>query len=194
MNSRWTINGAPRSNVARYINHSCRPNADSYILRTHQIKIRAVKNIKPGDKITFQVEAHDNRAPDKQVTVSRRCSFFIFQEALADLSIKELGFGSGDFNRQRIAKSTRATAVKEPEGLQTREQVKNEFQGNVVSSTQAPTMTACLRLTVSPASGSLIATTRATAPSSVLTIAPQRKSSISSSMKKFRSSSASRLA
>jgi hypothetical protein len=26
------------------------------------------------------------------VTVSRRCSFFIFQEALADLSIKELGF------------------------------------------------------------------------------------------------------
>src|SRR5688572_27165805 len=28
VNARWTINGAARSNVARYFNHSCRPNAD----------------------------------------------------------------------------------------------------------------------------------------------------------------------
>src|ERR1700721_2502906 len=27
LNSRWTIDGSPRWNVARYINHSCRPNA-----------------------------------------------------------------------------------------------------------------------------------------------------------------------
>ena len=53
VNARWTIDGSPRSNVARYINHSCRPNADTYILRTHQIKIRAIKNIKPGDEITY---------------------------------------------------------------------------------------------------------------------------------------------
>jgi hypothetical protein len=103
-------------------------------------KVFATMDLKPGDKITFQVEAYDNRAPDRQVTVSRRCSFFVFQEALSDLSIKELGFGGGDFNRQRIAKSTRATAVKEPEGLRTKELVKNEFEGNVTSSTQAPTV------------------------------------------------------
>jgi hypothetical protein len=103
-------------------------------------KVFATMDLKPGDKITFQVEAYDNRAPDRQVTVSRRCSFFVVQEALADLSIKELGFGGGDFNRQRIAKSTRATAVKEPEGLRTKELVKNEFEANVTSSTQAPTV------------------------------------------------------
>lgn len=53
VNARWTIDGSPRRNVARYINHSCRPNADPYILRSHQIKIRAIKNIKPGDEITY---------------------------------------------------------------------------------------------------------------------------------------------
>src|SRR5262245_55897694 len=41
VNARWTIDGSPRSNVARYINHSCRPNADPYI-RNHRIKIRAI--------------------------------------------------------------------------------------------------------------------------------------------------------
>jgi SET domain-containing protein len=61
VNSRWTINGATRSNVARYINHSCRGNADSYILRTRQVKIRAIKNIKPGDEITYDYgEDHFN--------------------------------------------------------------------------------------------------------------------------------------
>src|ERR1044071_3692054 len=53
VNARWTIDGARRSNLARYINHSCRGNSDTYILPTHQIKIRAIKNIKPGDEITY---------------------------------------------------------------------------------------------------------------------------------------------
>jgi hypothetical protein len=101
-------------------------------------KVFETLDLKPGDKISFQVEAYDNRAPQRQVTVSRRCSFFVFQEALADLSIKELGFGGGEFNRERIAKSTRATAVKEPEGLRTKEQVKNDFEANVISRSQAP--------------------------------------------------------
>ena len=29
LNGRWTIDGSVRKNVARYINHSCRPNAES---------------------------------------------------------------------------------------------------------------------------------------------------------------------
>jgi SET domain-containing protein len=28
VNKRWTIDGSPRWNVARYINHSCQPNAE----------------------------------------------------------------------------------------------------------------------------------------------------------------------
>src|SRR5947208_16791431 len=52
INNRWTIDGSGRRNRARYINHSCRPNAEVYFVK-HVIKIRAIKNIKPGDEITY---------------------------------------------------------------------------------------------------------------------------------------------
>jgi uncharacterized protein len=52
VNTRWTIDGATRRNTARYINHSCRPNAEVYFVK-HAIKIRAIKNIKAGDEITY---------------------------------------------------------------------------------------------------------------------------------------------
>ena len=52
INERWTIDGASRRNRARYINHSCRPNAEVYFVK-HAIKIRAIKSIKPGDEITY---------------------------------------------------------------------------------------------------------------------------------------------
>jgi SET domain-containing protein len=52
INTRWTIDGATRRNTARYINHSCRPNAEVYFVK-HAIKIRAIKNIKIGDEITY---------------------------------------------------------------------------------------------------------------------------------------------
>ena len=47
VNARWTIDGSPRKNVARYINHSCRPNADPMI-RDRRIRIKAIKNIAAG--------------------------------------------------------------------------------------------------------------------------------------------------
>jgi len=52
INSHWTIDGANRRNRARYINHACRPNAEVYFVK-HMIKVRAIKNIKPGDEITY---------------------------------------------------------------------------------------------------------------------------------------------
>jgi uncharacterized protein len=52
INSRWTIDGAPRWNTARYINHSCRPNAEATVSRG-KIRIKAIKRIKPGDEITY---------------------------------------------------------------------------------------------------------------------------------------------
>jgi hypothetical protein len=52
VNTRWTIDGSPRSNIARYANHSCRPNADPDIVRG-RIFIKSIKNIKPGDEITY---------------------------------------------------------------------------------------------------------------------------------------------
>jgi uncharacterized protein len=54
LNDRWTIDGSIRANVARYINHSCRPNAESDVKpRKKKIFIRAIKNIEPGEEINY---------------------------------------------------------------------------------------------------------------------------------------------
>jgi len=52
VNARWTIDGKSRTNVARYINHSCRGNADP-VIRDRRIRIKAIKNIAAGDEITY---------------------------------------------------------------------------------------------------------------------------------------------
>lgn len=46
------IDGRSRSNIARYINHSCRPNAEAYATGD-KIWIWSRKNIKAGEEITF---------------------------------------------------------------------------------------------------------------------------------------------
>jgi uncharacterized protein len=51
LNSRWTVDGGTRANKARYINHSCKPNADPDVGR--RIIIRAKKTIHPGEEITY---------------------------------------------------------------------------------------------------------------------------------------------
>jgi len=52
VNARWTIDGRSRSNVARYINHSCRGNADP-VIRDRRIRIKAIKNIEAGAEINY---------------------------------------------------------------------------------------------------------------------------------------------
>jgi len=52
VNKRWTIDGSPRWNVARYINHSCRPNAKP-VGRKGGIVIVALRQIGPGEEITY---------------------------------------------------------------------------------------------------------------------------------------------
>ena len=54
LTNRWTIDGSVRENVARYINHACRPNAKSDVKpRKRKVFIRAIKNIEPGDEINY---------------------------------------------------------------------------------------------------------------------------------------------
>jgi uncharacterized protein len=54
LNNRWTIDGSVRANVARYINHACRPNAESDVRpRKRKVYIRAIKNIEPGEEINY---------------------------------------------------------------------------------------------------------------------------------------------
>jgi SET domain-containing protein len=54
LNGRWTIDGSVRKNIARYINHACRPNAESDVsARKRKVVIRAIKNISPGEEINY---------------------------------------------------------------------------------------------------------------------------------------------
>jgi len=54
LNNRWTIDGSVRKNIARYINHACKPNAESDVKpRKRKVFIRAIKNIEPGDEINY---------------------------------------------------------------------------------------------------------------------------------------------
>lgn len=52
VNKKVDIDGSPRWNTARYINHSCRPNAEA-VNRGGRIFIEAIKKIKAGDEITY---------------------------------------------------------------------------------------------------------------------------------------------
>jgi uncharacterized protein len=54
LNNRWTIDGSVRENIARYINHACKPNAESDVKpRKRKVFIRAIKNIAPGEEINY---------------------------------------------------------------------------------------------------------------------------------------------
>jgi uncharacterized protein len=54
LTNRWTIDGSVRENTARYINHACKPNAESDVRpRKRKVFIRAIKNIEPGEEINY---------------------------------------------------------------------------------------------------------------------------------------------
>jgi SET domain-containing protein len=52
VNTKWSIDGSPRSNIARYINHSCRPNSEA-LISGRRVWIWSKKNIKAGEEITY---------------------------------------------------------------------------------------------------------------------------------------------
>ena len=53
VNTKWSVDGSPRKNLARYINHSCKPNAEAIISQRYRVWIYALKKIKPGEEITY---------------------------------------------------------------------------------------------------------------------------------------------
>ena len=50
-----TLDGSPRSNTARYINHSCRPNCEIDVYRG-RIYILANRNIKAGEELNYDYD------------------------------------------------------------------------------------------------------------------------------------------
>mgnify|MGYP002078237894 CR=1 FL=1 len=54
LNDNWTIDGKGRDNLARYLNHSCKPNCYPELDEAEEhIFIYAKKNIKPGEELTY---------------------------------------------------------------------------------------------------------------------------------------------
>ena len=53
MNDEVFIDGKDRSNVARYINHACRPNAEAFNYDDERVIIEATKTISTGSEITI---------------------------------------------------------------------------------------------------------------------------------------------
>ncbi len=54
INTRWTIDGKDRKNLARYINHSCTPNCYPEVdERARRVFIYAKKKILPGEELTY---------------------------------------------------------------------------------------------------------------------------------------------
>lgn len=52
VNSAYMIDGRERSNIARYINHSCKPNCEASII-AKRVFIKTIKNIKAGEEFTY---------------------------------------------------------------------------------------------------------------------------------------------
>jgi SET domain-containing protein len=52
VNSKWSIDGTPRSNIARYINHSCRPNCEA-LISGRRVWIWSKRAIKAGEELNY---------------------------------------------------------------------------------------------------------------------------------------------
>jgi hypothetical protein len=52
IDNRWTIDGAARTNTARYVNHSCDPNTEAESNRG-RLMFRAIRDIAAGEEITL---------------------------------------------------------------------------------------------------------------------------------------------
>jgi len=54
LNDDWTIDGKGRSNLARYINHSCKPNCYPELTEDEKrVFIFSKRKIKPGEELTY---------------------------------------------------------------------------------------------------------------------------------------------
>lgn len=52
VNTMWSIDGSPRTNTARCINHSCAPNAEAFI-SGHRVWIWSKKRVEAGEEISL---------------------------------------------------------------------------------------------------------------------------------------------
>lgn len=90
LNKRHDVDGAKGRNPARYINHSCAPNCEAYIIRG-RIWIYSLREIKAGEELTynygFDVDSWDDHPC---CCGSERCVGFIVEEKQWPKLLKKL--------------------------------------------------------------------------------------------------------
>jgi uncharacterized protein len=72
VNARKTINGAPRYNTARYINHSCKANCEPNIHKG-RVFIHALRRIKPGEELNYDYGENYFKEYLKDVCACPKC-------------------------------------------------------------------------------------------------------------------------
>jgi SET domain-containing protein len=72
IHARKTIDGAPRWNTARYINHSCRPNCEPNIYKG-RVFIHAKRKIKPGEELSYDYGANYFKQYLKDICACPKC-------------------------------------------------------------------------------------------------------------------------
>jgi uncharacterized protein len=53
INDLWTLDGSSKSNIGRWANHSCKPNAASEVTQRKRVWLYAIKRIRPGEEIVY---------------------------------------------------------------------------------------------------------------------------------------------
>ncbi|MEZ5388161.1 MAG: SET domain-containing protein-lysine N-methyltransferase [Prosthecobacter sp.] len=90
LNQRYDLDGAKGRNPARYINHSCAPNCEAYVIRG-RIWIYSLREIKAGEELTynygFDIDSWDEH-PCR--CGSERCVGFIVDENQWPLLLEKL--------------------------------------------------------------------------------------------------------
>jgi len=69
VNRKWVLDAAVGGNDARFINHSCEPNAEIVVARG-RVFIDAIADIRPGEEITYDY-AYEREEEDDAVATSR---------------------------------------------------------------------------------------------------------------------------
>jgi len=73
IHSRKTIDGAPRWNTARYINHSCRPNCEPNIHKA-RVYIHTKRKIKAGEELNYDYGTNYFKQYLKEICACPKCA------------------------------------------------------------------------------------------------------------------------
>ncbi|MFB6246168.1 MAG: SET domain-containing protein [Candidatus Pacearchaeota archaeon] len=83
LNKKYDIDGNVPGNIAKYINHSCDPNCETEIVDNKKIVVTALRNIQPGEEITYNYGYDiDNFEDHPCYCGTERCMGYIADEKL----------------------------------------------------------------------------------------------------------------